>query len=209
VDLKRPDRFHYLLLRANPRSWLVLGAWILLAFGGVLVAWLLAAFGAAATVLAILALPLMLLALAAAGYSAFLFGQAEGRDFWQSPLVLPHLLASAVAAGAATALLVTPPSAASRMFLLVGLGLNLLLILAECYTSHATADAAVGARAITRGRFRRVFWVGVVAAGSVLPALLVIPDSGVTSTLAAALALLGLYLWEDCWVRAGQIAPLS
>ncbi len=209
VDLKRPDRFHYLLLRANPRSWLVLGAWILLAFGGVLVAWLLAAFGAAATVLAILALPLMLLALAAAGYSAFLFGQAEGRDFWQSPLVLPHLLASAVAAGAATALLVTPPSAASRMLLLVGLGLNLLLILAECYTSHATADAAVGARAITRGRFRLVFWIGVVAAGSVLPALLVIPDSGVTSTLAAALALVGLYLWEDCWVRAGQIAPLS
>jgi hypothetical protein len=37
----------------------------------------------------------------------------------------------------------------------------------------------------------------------------VIPDSGVTSTLAAALALVGLYLWEDCWVRAGQIAPLS
>ena len=159
--------------------------------------------------LAILALPLMLLALAAAGYSAFLFGQAEGRDFWQSPLVLPHLLASAVAAGAAAALLVTPPSAASRMLLLVGLGLNLLLILAECYTSHATADAR-SARGPSPGAASA--WSSGSASwrpAPLLPALLVIPDSGVTSTLAAALALVGLYLWEDCWVRAGQIVPLS
>ena len=42
--------------------------------------------------LGVLAIPLVLLALGAAGYSAFLFAQAEGRDFWQSPLVLPHLL---------------------------------------------------------------------------------------------------------------------
>jgi Fe-S-cluster-containing dehydrogenase component/formate-dependent nitrite reductase membrane component NrfD len=209
VDLKRPDRFHYLLLRSNPRSWLVLGAWILLAFGAVLVVWLVGALAGAGGLLKALAVPLLLLALATAGYSAFLFGQAEGRDFWQSPLVLPHLLASAVTAGAATALLVTPPSAASRILLLVGLGLNVVLVLAECYASHATADAAVAARAITHGRFRLVFWVGVILGGTVLPALLVIPDSGATSVLAAILALVGLYLWEDCWVRAGQIAPLS
>ena len=63
----------------NPRSWLVLGAWILLAFGAALVAWLLAAFGAAVTVLAVLA--------AAAhapragggrGYSAFLSARRRG-----------------------------------------------------------------------------------------------------------------------------------
>ena len=41
-------------------------------------------------------MPAILLALATAGYSAFLFGQAEGRDFWQSPLVLPHLIVAAV-----------------------------------------------------------------------------------------------------------------
>ncbi len=26
LDLKRPDRFHYVLLKGNPRSWLVRGA---------------------------------------------------------------------------------------------------------------------------------------------------------------------------------------
>ena len=209
IDLKRPERFHYILLKSNPRSWLVRGAWILLAFGVALVLWTLAAVAGAVTALLVLAVPLLLLALGAAGYSAFLFAQAEGRDFWQSPLVLPHLLGSAIAAGAATALLVTPPSAASRILLLVGLGLNVLLVLSECYTPHATRDAAAAALLIVRGPLRRVFWWGVILVGTVLPALLAIPTSGATSALAGALALVGLYLWEQCWVRAGQAAPLS
>ena len=50
-------------------------------------------------------LPVAMLAIAAAGYSAFLFGQAEGRDFWQSPLVLPHLIVSAFVAGCAALLI--------------------------------------------------------------------------------------------------------
>ena len=34
-----------------------------------------------------------------AGYTAFLFGQAEGRDLWQSPLLFWHLLVQAVMVG--------------------------------------------------------------------------------------------------------------
>ena len=34
-DLKRPDRFYYLLTKGNPGSWLVRGAWILSAFAAV------------------------------------------------------------------------------------------------------------------------------------------------------------------------------
>jgi Fe-S-cluster-containing dehydrogenase component/formate-dependent nitrite reductase membrane component NrfD len=209
VDLKRPDRFHYLLLKPNPRSWLVLGAWILLAFGVVLGLWILAAAGGGAGVLGVLAVPLSLLALGAAGYSAFLFAQAEGRDFWQSPLVLPHLLVATVTAGAAVALLVGPPSAASRGLLLLGLGANFLLVLAECYTPHPNTDAVAAARIITEGPLSRVFWGGVIVGGTLVPALLLIPASGTASALAGLLALVGLYCWEDCWVRAGQAAPLS
>jgi Fe-S-cluster-containing dehydrogenase component/formate-dependent nitrite reductase membrane component NrfD len=209
VDLKRPDRFHYLFLRANPRSWLVLGAWILLAFGGVLGAFALLAGAGAAAAVAWLAGPLLLLALGAAGYSAFLFAQAEGRDFWQSPLVLPHLLVSAVTAGAAVTLLAAPPSASSRGFLLVGLGLNFLLVLAECYTPHPNTDASAAARVITHGALSGVFWGGVILGGTLVPALLLIPASGAAGALAGLLALVGLYLWEDCWVRAGQAVPLS
>jgi formate-dependent nitrite reductase membrane component NrfD len=187
----------------------VLGAWILLAFGAVLGVFTLAAGAGAAAVAAGLAGPLVLLALGAAGYSAFLFAQAEGRDFWQSPLVLPHLLVSAVTAGAAVALLLTPPSASLRGLLLVGLGFGFVLVLAECYTPHPNTDAGAAARTITEGRLSWLFWGGVVTVGTVIPALLLIPASGAAAALAGLLALVGLYLWEDCWVRAGQAVPLS
>jgi hypothetical protein len=49
----------------------------------------------------------------------------------------------------------------------------------------------------------------VVAGGTLVPALLLVPASGAAGALAALLALVGLYLWEDCWVRAGQAVPLS
>jgi hypothetical protein len=34
-------------------------------------------------------------------------------------------------------------------------------------------------------------------------------DSTALSTLGAVLALAGLWLWEDLWVKAGQSVPLS
>ena len=37
---------------------------------------------------------------AVAGYTAFLFAQCEGRDLWQTKLLLPHLLVQAVLCGA-------------------------------------------------------------------------------------------------------------
>ena len=79
---------------------------ILMAYGGVATLWLLAGLAGRPGALIWLAVPVILLAGAAAGYSAFLFGQAEGRDFWQSPLLLPHLLVAALAAGSAALLLV-------------------------------------------------------------------------------------------------------
>ncbi len=208
-DLKRPDRFHYILLKPNPRSWLVWGAWILLAFGLVAGLWLLAALSGRSGALAALAIPLLALALAAAGYSAFLFAQAEGRDFWQSPLVLPHLLAAALVAGAAVGLLAHGPSAPLRGLLLVGLGVNLLLTLAELFTPHPTVDGTAVARLITQGPWRRRFWGEVVLVGHLIPALLLVSALPLAAAVASLLALAGLYRWEACWVEAGQALPLS
>jgi Fe-S-cluster-containing dehydrogenase component/formate-dependent nitrite reductase membrane component NrfD len=209
ADLKRPDRFHYVLLKPNPRSWLVWGAWILMAFGAVLVLGILAAGVGWTAPRALLTVLLLPLAMAAAGYSAFLFAQAEGRDAWQSPLVLPHLLVSAVAAGAAVALLAHGPSTPMRGLLMASLGVNLLLVLAERMTPHPNMDAAAAARFVTEGPGRGAFWGGAVVAGTLLPAALLLVTAPAATTLAALLALLGLYLYDDCWVKAGQAVPLS
>jgi Fe-S-cluster-containing dehydrogenase component/formate-dependent nitrite reductase membrane component NrfD len=214
ADLKRPDRFHYILLKPNPRSWLVWGAWILMAYGAVAGVWLLAGLTGRAGLIEGLAVPAIVLAAAAAGYSAFLFRQAEGRDFWQSPLLLPHLLAGALVAGAAVLLLAQrvvagdPPQAWLVGALAVGLGVHALVLLAELSGAHANLDTGRAARLLTRGPWRAPFWLGVVVAGIALPIVLAFLGAA-GAALAALLALGGLWLYEDLWVKAGQSLPLS
>src|SRR5262245_7455930 len=237
ADLKRPDRFAYILLKPNWRSWLVWGAWILMAFGVVGALWLLRGLRGSGPP-GILTIATILLALAAAGYSAFLFGQAEGRDFWQSPMVLPHLVVAAMVAGTAVLLLASfvvpigpvdqfsrgselldPREVMWRLHAALGplLWFSLLvhgaLLLIGLLSRHPTHHVALAARLLTRGAYRARFWVGVVLVGTVLPmiALLVGAFSGPMSftALAALLALAGLWLWEDLWVKAGQSVPLS
>jgi Fe-S-cluster-containing dehydrogenase component/formate-dependent nitrite reductase membrane component NrfD len=220
LDLKRPDRFLYVLVKGNPRSWLVRGSWILMADGAVAALWLLAGLAGNGGLQATLVLPALLLGAATAGYSAFLFGQAEGRDFWQSPLLLPHLLVAALLAGGA-ALIAVGASVAGRADVMTGfdppligcLVLHGVLLFSELGVTHANLDVARAAALITRGPYRGVFWGGVVVAGLVLPfVLLMAADVAGLSplrVLAAVLALAGLWLWEDLWVKAGQSIPLS
>ena len=211
LDLKRPDRFHYVLLKGQWRSWLVRGAWILMAYGLVAALWLLMPPAQHR----LLVLPALVLALGAAGYSAYLFGQAEGRDFWQSPLLLPHLLVAAMLAGAASLVLVGTLMGAAEVavlsmggFLAVAVLLHGGLMLAELGVSHTNTDVARAARLITRGGYRARFWSLAVVGGVVLPfvAIVLLPGGMV---IAALLALLGLWVYEDVWVKAGQSIPLS
>jgi len=218
VDLKRPERFAYILLKPNWRSWLVWGAWILMAFGAAGALWLVGGLTGAHALIETIAVPAIVLALAAAGYSAFLFGQAEGRDFWQSPLVLPHLIAAAVVAGAAglivTATVLAQPGALPLGPVLVGaLAIHGGLLGIELFSRHPVRDVALAARLITHGAYRGRFWAGVVAGGVLAPIVLLLAQaafaSSALSALAALLALAGLWLWEDLWVKAGQSVPLS
>ena len=231
VDLKRPERFAYILLKPNWRSWLVWGAWILMAFGAAGAVWLAAGATGRSDLLHLALVASVPLALATAGYSAFLFGQAEGRDFWQSPLVLPHLIIGAVLAGAATLLIAAAaaPSIAAGAaplrsleenpiltvwpLLFLSLVAHAFLVGLEVFNRHAVHDATLAARLIRQGPYRARFWGGVVLGGVVLPLLLLIAgaaaESSALSALGAVLALVGLWLWEDIWVKAGQSVPLS
>ena len=216
LDLKRPDRFLFLLFKPNWRSWLVWGGFILLAHGLLGSLWLVAGWTRELGELYVLAWPTLLVAAASAGYSAFLFGQAEGRDFWQSPLVLPHLLVAAVTAGCASLLLAVvfvgaDPRVAEGLAgtLWLSLAASAFVVLAETLTSHPSHEAAQAARLITRGPYRGRFWWGVIVGGHLIPILLLMSGLYPVVPVAAVLVLGGLWLWEDLWVRAGQALPLS
>jgi len=220
-DLKRPDRFLKVVLSPNLRSWLPWGSYILILYGLVAAFWLVGSLAGLTNLARLLIWPGVILGAAAAGYSAFLFGQCEGRDFWQSPLLLPQLLAAAVLAGASALLLLAPIAGANPLTLSV-LGAVLLgailvtlgVVLSEVYSIHANKDVATAADFIKRGPGSRAFWLGVVAAGAVVPTLILLAVlAGVLpiglSAIAALLSLAGLWIYEDVWIRAGQSVPMS
>ena len=106
LDLKRPERFLRILLWPQWKSWLVIGGYILLVYGAILMLWM----GLWVLGLEAIEAPLMWLgaffAAMTAVYSAFLFRQARGRVFWHSTLTPLHLLVQAMAAGSAVLMLI-------------------------------------------------------------------------------------------------------
>ncbi len=218
-DLKRPERFLYIFLKSNWTSWLVLGAYVLTVFTGGSLLWLLAAafdVGPLTTVLAWLAIPAGAMM---AGYTAFLFGQAEGRDLWQSPVLFWHLVVQAVMVGSgalAVAGLFTDLSDEAWAFVaasfVLGTVLHLLMLAVEYAGKHASRQATVAAHIITRGRYARLFWLGAVlpaAVAAVLGGLTWVGASAVLLALGGLLVQPALVAYESVFVRAGQDPPLS
>lgn len=219
-DLRRPDRFHFLITKPNFRSWLVLGGYILMGYGGLATAWLVTG-ALTGGVPGPLIWSAAVFAIGSACYSAFLFAQARGRDLWQSPLFLWHLLVQALTAGASVVLLAGVASGArfemlrdSTLILFSSLLPGLTMILAEIALPHATEDASLANRSLVRGRYGFQFWGLAIGIGFAAPiALSAIflfwrPSPGVAIG-SAVLTLAGLFWYDDIWVRAGQAVPLS
>ncbi|MEO6890822.1 MAG: 4Fe-4S dicluster domain-containing protein [Ktedonobacteraceae bacterium] len=223
ADLKRPDRALFLLTKGNPTSWLVWGGYILALFGLIEAACFALGLLGFAAGLRWLLLPGALLGIAAAGYSAFLFGQAEGRDFWQSPLLLPILIVQAVMAGAATlGLLAWALGSESNVgtllaaVLLAAVALHMLLVLFEVFGPHSNSHVVAAARYMSRGPLRDTFWGPCIVVGSLIPLVLLciallVPGeaSHALRGFAGLFALAGLFAYEHCFVVAGQSVPLS
>jgi Fe-S-cluster-containing dehydrogenase component/formate-dependent nitrite reductase membrane component NrfD len=213
ADLKQPQRFLSVLLRPQWRSWLVRGAYLLTGYGAVLTLWLIAHLAGAKTFAEVLLWPGLILAVCSAVYTALLFAQAKGRDFWQNPLLAIHLLAHALLAGSAVWLVLDVfLGGGSRLPWLVlacTLVFSLVAILAELLTTPPTNDAHLALQWIIGRPNGRLFWGGAIGAGHVLPLLLLATSSGAAAVLAGVLALGGLLIIEWLWVQAPQRVPLS
>lgn len=212
-DLDRPDRFLNVLLRPQWNSWLVKGGYTITVYGGLLTLWGLSRWLGWATIESATLWITAIFAVLTAIYTAFLFAQAKGRDFWQSPSLAVHMLVHSVMAGAATLAIFALFTAAGagwlsflKIMLLVSLGVNLFTLWVELTTTHPTEEAKYTVKMITKGRYRNLFWGGTVLVGNILPIALLL--LGVTNVpllaLAGVLVLLGIYFTEHIWVEAPQ-----
>lgn len=222
-DLKRPDRFFYLLTKPNFKSWLVLGGYVLTLYGAALTVWLLAGIFWRR-----IPQPLVwctaALAIASAGYSAFLFTQAKGRDLWQSRLFFWHLIVQAIVAGAAAMTFLSflipsqswddiGPAVMTMFALLVSPVVNLAMILLEAFLPHRRPESRLAAKSMVQGRLKVRFWGLAVGLGSLAPmllfALLSLTGAEALYPIIILCVLAGLWFYEDVWVKAGQAVPLS
>jgi len=225
VDLKRPERFWYILAKPNPRSWLFLGSLALGAFGAVSTAWLIAGIARhsghlhSPRVFDALAAAAIPAAIAAAGYTAFLFGQAEGRDLWQSPLLFWHLIVQATMVGTGALAIAAPAvdlDGDARQLLartlVLATAAHVLMLLLEYLGRHASKQAAAAARLITHGPYARVFWSTAIGLTAVAAATASPSWNGdpIALPLLAGLAVqIALLAYESVFIRAGQDVPLS
>jgi formate-dependent nitrite reductase membrane component NrfD/ferredoxin len=219
-DLKRPERFWTILVRFQPRSWLAIGAYILVGYSGLVGLWFLGTWlGVDDGLLTALGWPAAGLGALAALYTAFLLGQCEARDLWQSPVVGFVLLAQATILGAVTvlgaaAVLGAPAGMveAARLALMGGAGLNVTaLVLGEALARHPTTNARAAAHLLVRGPWWLNFWLGGVILGGLLPLLIAFAAPALPGPLVAAgVAAAGGLLWYELgFIAAGQAVPIS
>ena len=159
----------------------------------------------------------LVFAVLTAVYTAFLFAQAKGRDFWQSPALAVHMLAHSFMAGAAAFSIIAlfTPAATDwldylKYILITGIIINLLTVLVELTMTHPTKEAKIVVEMITKGRYRGAFWGGAIFFGNLVPlAILFIPGLATpVLALAGLIVLIGIYLTEKIWVEAPQRVQL-
>jgi Fe-S-cluster-containing dehydrogenase component/formate-dependent nitrite reductase membrane component NrfD len=240
-DLEHPARFYMIFTRAQSRSWLVKGAFIIAGYSLILLLHFVASLIGSTSVQSWLMIAGIPLSTLTAVYTAYLFAQAKARDLWQNPLLPPHLLIQAMVLGAAVLMpfaglfldferasyLFRHPNAPERdlpryaeiaplsWIVLAGVVIHVLMIWGEVSLTHGSAHARVASWEMTRGRYRRYFWwgvllpllsvVGIIGAGSMVSVVLAIS----MFLVAILLLLLGMMLYEHAYVQAGQSVPLA
>jgi len=231
-DLKRPDRFYYLLTKGNPSSWLVRGSWILtaqaLAFG----VWFLAGLAQLEGIATVAIWIAALIGLATAGYTAFLFAQAKGRTLWNSPLLLWHMIAAAFVVGGGVSLIAALVSVTRSLsgssaplvahglpagtlafawtMLIGAIALGVVAAL-ENGANHGP-DASAAYHHMARGTFAFEYWVGlifsVLTPGATAIAIL-LGSPPVIGAAGGLVAMVGVFMVDNAFVKAGQSVPLT
>ena len=213
-DLEHPERFYLIFTRPQWRSWLVKGAFVIAAYTLVLFLHFVASWAGSSSVQSWLMIAGVPLSVLTAVYTAYLFAQAKARDMWQNPLLPPHLLVQALLLGSAVLLLSfgTGILGIGIWILAVSSLIHLLMIWGEVSLTHPTAHARLAIHEMVHGRYRSDFWIGTILSllGGLLPWLAILNVVSFQLGVAGApLALVGLILFENAYVQAGQSVPLA
>ncbi|MDO9274794.1 MAG: NrfD/PsrC family molybdoenzyme membrane anchor subunit, partial [Lutibacter sp.] len=216
MDLDRPDRFLNVLLRPQWNSWLVKGGYTITVFGLLVTVWGAMIFFEIKTGETALLWITVIFAILLAIYTAFLFAQAKGRDFWQSPTLPLHMLVHSVMAGTAIFAIVSLVFGNEdwmqilKNTMIIALVVNLFTLVTELTITHPTTSAKMVVKMITKGRYKNLFWGVSVFIGNLIPLAILLSDSGeLWAAVSGICVLAGILITEKIWVEAPQRVPLA
>ncbi len=215
-DLDRPDRFLSILLRPQWKSWLVKGAYFILIYSILLCTWMagyLLNIDLIKSISSILLVPFATLTLI---YTAFLFAQAKGRDYWQNPALPLHMLVHGILLGAAFLMLVmeflafvTEIAEILNSIMVYTIGVHLALIIFDLVVKPKAHEAKLASKMIHSGKFASQFWIIVVLMGNIIPLILLLLGLDPANLVVAVFLILGTWTSNHILVKAPQLIPLS
>jgi len=235
TDLHQPYRMINIFLHPNWTSAITVGAWMASLFTGLVTLLMLIGgldafpdlgrhLGVAKTLRQKSALYerifpfVVLLAIPVTLYTAIIMAESSARELWQTPAEVMQMMWAALLAGAAALTFVSRSwSQESRKDLMMVLAtatfFSFMMYMGEYFFSFKSAEAeATLAYVHSGGAYSTEFWFAM-ALGFVAPFFLALStmksDNVTLMRFAALLALVGLYLAKDVWLKIPQMLPLS
>ena len=235
TDLHQPYRMINIFLHPHWTSAITVGAWMASLFTGLITLMMVIGFfdahpdarkhGACAKAarehsalyekifpfVVFLAVPVTL-------YTAIIMAESTARELWQAPTEVMQMMWAALLAGSAGLIFISGSwSKESRKDLALVLAIatffSFMMYMGEYFFSFKSAEAeATLAYVHSGGEYNAEFWFGMVL-GFIIPFFLAVKnmkeDNKTLLRFAAILALVGLYLVKDVWLKIPQMLPLS
>ena len=151
-------------------------------------------------------------------YTAIIMAESSARELWQAPAEVMQMMWAAFMAGSAALILVSGNwSKEARKDLALVLAIatffSFMMYMGEYFFSFKSAEAeATLAFVHSGGPYNVEFWFGMVL-GFIIPFFIAMgnmkSDNKTLLKLAAILALVGLYMAKDVWLKIPQLLNLS
>jgi formate-dependent nitrite reductase membrane component NrfD len=151
-------------------------------------------------------------------YTAIIMAESSARELWQAPAEVMQMMWAALLAGSAALILVSDSwSKEARRDLALVLAIatffSFMMYMGEYFFSFKSSEAeATLAYVHSGGAYNVEFWFGM-ALGFIIPFFLAVSnmksDNKTLLRFAAILALIGLYMAKDVWLKIPQMLPLS
>jgi Ni/Fe-hydrogenase subunit HybB-like protein len=221
ADLHQPFRMWHIFFYSHWTSAITVGAWMATIFVGLealMVAVML--FRKDTVMFDKLLFWVTLLAIPVTLYTAALMAEATARELWQMPTEAAQMILAATLSGSATIILLggSKLSAESKKFFGAILGLSALMAFIIYMSEYifgamkAEEVAAVLHYIKGDGAYTTMFWIGQWVA-YILPMILIalsrVSNSDSILSLAAILAIAGLWVVKHVWLIIPQLLPLS